>query len=695
MGQPINMDDSTSCLLRFKPRLSRLLGLGWVVGIILIYLIRYDGWLIPLRIIPEWKALRPALEFGPYFMDFAMGTVRDALLVLGLVAMAFGVGTVATKRWLSENDLCSALCALATGFWVVAVAVLALGMISVRLIPVVWIGLACWLWPAPWKFLRRGRDPKQRLDGWSWWLVAVVAGFAILSLPGTVVPSVEFDELEYHLGALAEYARAGRIVFLPHNFYSNFPQLTEMLYLPLLLGGSDIAAKLLHWSFGVLAAFGVYTVAAQLWTRRLAVTAAALFYCTPLIMELGEAARIDLATTYFSSLSFGMALLWCKQGGQPGDGRFWWAGWLAGLAVATKWTAVPVVVWPVLGLLIVVKLRSASGPRIQRWMILAGVCSLVLLGPLPWMVKNWFFAHNPVYPLLSSLFSSPYWNRAQAELFAARHYAPQGVSHLVQWAQLVWQYSMTERGTLPLLLATAPLILLARRADRSAVRASWVFVGAFAAWYLFTYRPWRFLLPVFPLAAFIGAYAVEYVLRSRVERVAARIGLTILLVISLVFTLLIALMDTEYIGRTRSELTSLQYCLGQVSRDEFVGRWGGGMFEPVIWMNRNLPSTVKVLYVAEARIFIARHAVVWSSPHDQHLLAQLSQSSTDSGRLLLELRQQGITHIYMNDRELKRRPPIFVYMDQINWNMFNELLERHAHVVHSEPNGTVYELNKQ
>jgi 4-amino-4-deoxy-L-arabinose transferase-like glycosyltransferase len=695
MRQPINMDDSTCGLLRFRPRLSRLFSLGWVVGIILIYLIRYNGWLIPQLIISEWEPLRPVLGFGPYFADFAIGTVRDALLISGLVVMAFGVGAVVTKRWLPDNDLCSALCALATGFWVIAVAVLTLGTISVRLVPVVWIGLVSWLWPASRKFLHRGRDSQPRLDGWSWWLVAAVAGFALLSLPGTIVPSVEFDELEYHLGALAEYARAGRIVFLPHNFYSNFPQLTEMLYLPLLLGGSDVAAKLLHWSFGVLAAVSVYAVAAQLWTRRVAVTAAALFYCTPLIMELGEAARIDLATTYFSVLSFGMALLWCKQGGQPGGYRFWWAGWLAGLAVATKWTAVSVVAWPVLGLLIVVTLRSASGTGIQRWTILVGVCGLVLLGPLPWMAKNWFFAHNPVYPLLSGLFSSPYWNRAQAELFAARHYAPQGVSHLVQWAQLVWQYSMAERGTLPLLLATAPLILLARRVDRSVIRAGWVFVGAFAAWYFFTYRPWRFLLPVFPLLAFIGAYAVEQVLQSRIERVVARIGLTILLAISLAYAVAIALIDTEYIGRARSELTSLQYCLGQISRDEFVSRWGGGMFEAIIWMNRNLPPTAKVLYVAEARMFIARHAVVWSSPHDQHLLAKLSQSATDPRRLLFELRQQGITHIYMNDRELKRHPPIFIYMDQINWNLVNELLERHAHVVHSEPKGTVYELNDQ
>ena len=694
MEQPINMDDSTGRGLRFSPRLNRLLGLGWIIGIILIYLIRYDGWLIPQVIIPEWDALRSGLGFGPYFATFIIGTARDAVLVAGLVALAFGVGAVVAGRWLPQKDLLSALCALATGFWVVASVVLGLGLISIRLVPLVWIGWVAWLGPAPRAFLHRGDNLSPRLDGWSWWLVAAMAGFAFLSLPGVVVPAVEFDELEYHLGALAEYGRAGRIVFLPHNFYANLPQLTEMLYLPLLLAGSDVAAKLLHWSFGVLAAIGVYAVAAKLWTRRLGVLAAALVYCTPLVMDLGETARIDLATMYFAALSFGVALVWCQPDGRPGDHRFWWAGWLAGLAVGTKWIAIPVVAWPVLGLLIVVTLQSPAR-GVRRWVTLAGVCGLVLLGPLPWLVKNWLLAHNPVYPLFNELFSSPYWSRAQAELFAQRHYAPQGAAHLVQWARLIWQYSLAERGALPLLLVTAPLILLARRVDRSVRRAGWVFVGAFAAWYLFTYRPWRFLLPVFPLAALIGASAVEQVLQSRLERLVARIGLSILLVNSLAYAVVIVLIDTEYIGRPRSELTSLQYCLGQITRDEFIGRWGGGMYDPVIWMNNNLPPTAKVLYVAEARTFIAHHSVVWSTPHDQHLLAKLSQSTTDPQQLLFELRQQGITHLYLNDRELKRRPPIYIYLDQINWSLVNELLERYARRVHTAANGTVYELNHQ
>ena len=40
-------------------------------------------------------------------------------------------------------------------------------------------------------------------------------------------PEIEYDTLEYHLGALKEYQKAGRIFFLEYNFYASMPSLTE------------------------------------------------------------------------------------------------------------------------------------------------------------------------------------------------------------------------------------------------------------------------------------------------------------------------------------------------------------------------------------------------------------------------------------------------------------------------------------
>ena len=123
-------------------------------------------------------------------------------------------------------------------------------------------------------------------------MLALVVAAAAINLLGAVVPPFEYDELEYHLGAPSEYLKAGRILFLPHNFYSNMPQLTEMLYLLAMVVRSDVAAKLLHWSFGLLSAMAVYSVASRRWSSRVGMTAAALFYAVPFVQDLSQTARI-------------------------------------------------------------------------------------------------------------------------------------------------------------------------------------------------------------------------------------------------------------------------------------------------------------------------------------------------------------------------------------------------------------------
>ncbi len=48
---------------------------------------------------------------------------------------------------------------------------------------------------------------------------------------GSMTPDVDFDVGTYHFEGPKEYFQNGRITFLPHNVYTNFPFLTEMFAL--------------------------------------------------------------------------------------------------------------------------------------------------------------------------------------------------------------------------------------------------------------------------------------------------------------------------------------------------------------------------------------------------------------------------------------------------------------------------------
>ncbi len=61
---------------------------------------------------------------------------------------------------------------------------------------------------------------------------AALAGpFLVMMALGAMLPTIEFDALEYHLQGPKEYFLAERVAFLPHNVYTSMPFGVEMLHL--------------------------------------------------------------------------------------------------------------------------------------------------------------------------------------------------------------------------------------------------------------------------------------------------------------------------------------------------------------------------------------------------------------------------------------------------------------------------------
>jgi hypothetical protein len=390
-----------------RPEFARLLAILWVVGLALIYLVRYGAWLLPWQAANLFGTVLPELHIGPHFQEFWIARGCDFACVIGIVVAALGLGATVTDRLVAKRDVLGALLALAVGFWLLAILVLVAGSVSITKVPLVCLALLTWFLPAPRKFVRDFQISTDRTDGWTKLMVACIVLAAVLNLAGALAPPFEYDELEYHLGALADYQRVGHIVFLPHNFYSNLPQLTEMLYLLATTMTSDIAAKLLHWLFGLLGALAAFGVARRLWSRTAGWTAAALFYCMPFVQDLGQTARIDLATAFFATLAFGALVI-----GSEEDNRklVWLSALCAGAAVATKWTAIPVVLLPLVVLL-----------AFQRkFWLLPAFGLLVAAVVAPWLAKNWLLAGNPVYPLFHQWFPHPYWSASQAAVFSGK-----------------------------------------------------------------------------------------------------------------------------------------------------------------------------------------------------------------------------------------------------------------------------------
>ena len=193
---------------RFSPQLTPWLAFGWTAAIVFVWLFQYEAGLIPVQFLQFVSATAPALRLGPNFGHFWVQRIADAGNIAILLLLAFWIGALIVGRITRERNLLVALIAVAMGLWVLAVAVLLVGTFSVANIPLVLVMGLCLVFRSPRSFLCRGN--RVRLDGWSRFLLALIIVAAVLNLLGAISPPFEYDELEYHLGAPAEYIKAGR-----------------------------------------------------------------------------------------------------------------------------------------------------------------------------------------------------------------------------------------------------------------------------------------------------------------------------------------------------------------------------------------------------------------------------------------------------------------------------------------------------
>ncbi len=451
----------------------------------------------------------------------------QVLWALGLTAGCWGIGrgVLRLAGWTEGPGAPETVLGLGLGVVLLSMSVFALcAFHAVSLMSLVWtaclwtglgIGLLIFL-PLP-----RPAEGPRPAD-----LAAVVSAvllglLAAANVLPALTPAMDWDGVAYHLALPKLYLAAGGFVFRPDIFHNLFPQLTEMLYL---LGGVfpyGSAAKLVHYAFGLLAAAAVHAAGRRSGLRTGAWLAALVFYAQYLVHLESGTAFIDLATTAFAALAL---LAWtCRFGFRTPERGIYLAAFFAGACGATKWHGL---FWLAAVLVLAGHaFWTQKGPRsvaVQRsgWVLAWGLTPV-----LPYLVRAWVMGGDPVWPLGYGLWGGREWGPQIAERVGAFHQAFAGVRHdLTGLLRLPFDLVVNgDRFGLggrdlrwPLLgglfLSIAGWAWRPRAGQAPAVPAVsprgivtvLLLCGVLAAWF-FSSPQVRFLLPLFPLAAWLAA----------------------------------------------------------------------------------------------------------------------------------------------------------------------------------------------
>lgn len=354
--------------------------------------------------------------------------------------------------------------------------------------------------------------------------IGIIVPFLVAMLLGSMLPSIDFDVREYHIQGPKEYLQNGQITMLPHNMYTSFPFLTEMLTLMAMVVYGDwywgaLAGKAVLMSFAPLTALTLFVMVRRYFNSTAACLSAILYLTTPWAYRISIIAYTEGALSFFVAISLFALMLGVEkyQKSEASGKWFFITGLLAGSAVATKYPGLISVGIPLCGFacfvpfIFRIKDEDARTPAFSQALKITAICSIgVLITFGPWLAKNLYETGNSVYPLMYSVFGGADWDPVLNDKFKAGH-RPDN-HHLSALATSFVDVTFKNDWLSPLLFSLAPFSILALNRKRIGLVAAylgWLFI----TWWVLTHRIDRFWVPLIPVVAFLGGVGLDAVWR--------------------------------------------------------------------------------------------------------------------------------------------------------------------------------------
>jgi hypothetical protein len=497
------------------------------------------------------------------------------------------------------------------------------------------------------------------------WLagLAVAAVFAMILLLGAALPPWDFDVREYHLQVPKEWYQSGRIEFLAHNVYANMPLGAEMFPLAAMSVLGDwwlgaIVGKTLMGACAVLTAAAIYGQVRHLASPPAAMAAAIAWISHPWANHVSIQGLNEQVYALYVILAVSAAAF-------PDASRRRWvlAGVFAGAAAACKYPAVVMLVMPVAALAIVAPRGLAGGKpacgsdggRSASWRLRATAagCFLVAaaLSAGAWYIKNAVQAGNPVYPLLANVLGGKTRTPAKNEQFARGHavppYSPSKLAESA--ARIGWRSEHQSPLLVPLALLGCA-VLLVRSARRNAACFMAALLAFFlAAWWLFTHRIDRFLVPAIPLAAVLAGAAVEYALSRPLKWAVGGLLLAGLLYNLAYVCWPMPLAQAALAGDNRWLLPLAALRSDAPRREGDLSRVNAD----IRWLNANVPLNRGLVCIGEAAVFDLEMPVYYHTCFDDCLLVEWMAGKSAAERKRI-LREKNVAAVYVDWAEIER-----------------------------------------
>jgi 4-amino-4-deoxy-L-arabinose transferase-like glycosyltransferase len=561
-------------------------------------------------------------------------------------------------------------------------------------------------------------------------LAAALALLLLSVLVLAAVPPVDRDALTHHLAVPKLYLKYGNMVEIPWVEFSYYPMNLDLLYMIPLWLGTDIFPKYIHLLFGLLTAGLIHRyIRRRIGSRRYGLLGALLFLSLPVVVKLSITVYVDLGLIFFSTAALLSILEWAANGYSAR--HLILAGVFCGLALGTKYNGlIPFFLLACLVPVLYVRGQGAAlpagkrpggppdgshprGGRAALKAVAAGaIFSVVALAVFsPWMIRDFIWTGNPVYPLYSSVFHPVEKKSDFGRPEAAEDSAETGMNHFVA-RKLVFNESLIETLCIPIriffqgeddnpkyfdgrlnpYLLLFPLFsLLGFRRLPQKLRNESMALAGFAVLYLLiaffqTDMRIRYVAPIIPplvILAVIGVSDLSLYIKGYSSSVFSRCGLSVLALGVALFLV----PNLQYVMEQFRIVEPLRYLSGHISRDDYIQKFRSE-YAAMRYINRHLPPDARVagVFIGNRHYYCDRDLIFDGS-------LESGIHSADSAEILATmLREKGFTHVIIRydlfDKFVLSR------LTADRRNLFQTFIKDHTKSLFSEDGHIVLELKR-
>ncbi|MEZ4753005.1 MAG: hypothetical protein R3A13_01680 [Bdellovibrionota bacterium] len=456
-----------------------------------------------------------------------------------------------------------------------------------------------------------------------------------------ILPVTAGDALIHHIAVPKWWLQTGTIHYIDFHGWSNYPMLLNLAYAGIMRFAPVELCALYHGAYLIiLAALIIQFLNTENSDPKISLLAGLMTLGLPMFLRLAAIPLVDLGLAAYSFL----CLMWIVSPKQNSF-KYLLAGLALGLALSIKYNAI-LAGFVITAVLWISLVRDKTDWRTSLKYLVVFICGALIVYA-PWMIKNYAWTANPIYPLFNSV-------------FGAKGAPSLGGLNPIEHRKLVYNETWIDFISLPIRMLVSGQDMKGKYFD-GVLHPGLIF--GFLGITLYRSKDWIRYFALFSVLYFLLATTLAV---PRARYLSPMLGCWICLssigCYSLVawlpekwraatiktFLVVYFCYSGFYLNNLVKRKMLLPYIKGELSKEDYLKR-SVPDYELISWINTELPETSKIYLLNTPNRFFYFERAVTTSGHDSSagIVQELRKTKT-AAEAATALSEQGITHIMAN-----------------------------------------------